>query len=80
MPEKAKYFTPIPFLRMYRDVHPLLIAGDKIMAEKKKETKAEPKEQTFKYNGKEYTIMEESDTSYKLTDGIIHFWVKKDVK
>ena len=52
------------------------------MAEKKtkKETKAEPKEQTFKYNGKEYTIMEESDISYKLTDGIIHFWVKKDVK
>lgn len=56
----------------------------KSMAEKKtkKETKAEPKEQpkTFKYNGKEYTIMEESDISYKLTDGIIHFWVKKDVK
>ena len=44
------------------------------MAEKK--TKRTSKKVTYK--GKKFTIMEEVNGRLKLTDGIIHFWVKAD--
>ena len=52
------------------------------MAEKKTEkktTKSTPKKKnTCVVNGHTYKILEETEHKYKLTDGIIHFWVKKD--
>lgn len=47
------------------------------MAEKKT-TKKKNKAPWCIYNGKEYTILEEQDNKVKLTDGIIHFWAKKE--
>lgn len=36
---------------------------------------------TVTYKGKKYTVLEKTDDRYKLTDGLIHFWVKaKDVE
>lgn len=43
------------------------------MAEKKKKT---TKKVTYK--DKKFTVMEEVNGRLKLTDGIIHFWVKAD--
>ena len=42
---------------------------------KKTEKKATPK--TYKHNGVAYKIIDETEQSYKLTDGIIHFWARK---
>lgn len=41
--------------------------------------KAEPKAKKNEclYRGMKYKVMEENDDKLKLTDGIIHFWVKK---
>lgn len=44
------------------------------MAEKK--TKKTSKKVT--YRDKKFTVMEEANGRLKLTDGIIHFWVKAD--
>ena len=30
------------------------------------------------YKQQKYTVLEEQDGKLKLTDGIIHFWVRKD--
>jgi RNA binding exosome subunit len=43
------------------------------MAEKKKKTTKK-----VTYRDKKFTIMEEVNGRLKLTDGIIHFWVKAD--
>ena len=53
--------------------------------EKKPEAKkkAEPKKQkdTVTYRNKEFMVLEKTETQYKLTDGVIHFWANaKDVK
>ena len=52
------------------------------MAEKKTEKKTTKstakKKNTCVVNGHTYKILEETEHKYKLTDGIIHFWVKKD--
>lgn len=51
--------------------------------EKKPEAKkkAAPKKQTVTYKGKEYTVLEKNELSYKLTDGMIHFYARaKDVE
>ncbi len=56
------------------------------MTEKKTEKKTTQRKTTKKknkapwciYNGKEYTILEEQENKVKLTDGVIHFWVKKE--
>lgn len=45
------------------------------MAEKKT-TKKTTKKVT--YRDKKFTVMEEVNGRLKLTDGIIHFWVKAD--
>lgn len=45
------------------------------MAEKKT-TKKTTKKVT--YRDKKFTVMEEANGRLKLTDGIIHFWVKAD--
>lgn len=45
------------------------------MAEKKT-TKKTSKKVTYK--NKKFTVMEEANGRLKLTDGIIHFWVKAD--
>lgn len=45
------------------------------MAEKKT-TKKTTKKVT--YRDKKFTVMEETNGRLKLTDGIIHFWVKAD--
>lgn len=47
-----------------------------------KATKAKPKKQkreTMEYKGQTFDVLERQDGKVKLTDGIIHFWVK-DVK
>ena len=50
------------------------------MATKKKETKKKTKKDTVTYKGQEYEVMERQPDRLKLTDGVIHFWVKaKDV-
>ena len=78
LPEKAGYFYTNTFLfeGVHQSVRPLLIEAIP-MAEKKKDQK-KPTKHT--YNGKTYKIMEESETMLKLTDGKIHFWIKKDVE
>ena len=43
------------------------------MAEKKKKTTKK-----VTYRDKKFTVMEEVNGRLKLTDGIIHFWVKAD--
>ena len=43
------------------------------MAEKKKKTSKK-----VTYRDKKFTVMEEANGRLKLTDGIIHFWVKAD--
>lgn len=43
------------------------------MAEKKKKTTKK-----VTYRDKKFTVMEEANGRLKLTDGIIHFWVKAD--
>ena len=43
------------------------------MAEKKKKTTKK-----VTYRDKKFTVMEEVNGRLKLTDGIIHFWVKTD--
>lgn len=51
-------------------------------AETTKATKAKPKKQkseTMEYKGQTFDVLERQDGKVKLTDGIIHFWVK-DVK
>ncbi len=45
------------------------------MAEKKT-TKKTTKKNTVTYKGKKYEVLEQNETKTKLTDGIIHFWVK----
>lgn len=45
------------------------------MARKKAEDK-KPSKVTYKEQ--KYTVLEESGNKLKLTDGIIHFWVKKE--
>ena len=45
------------------------------MATKKTTKKA--KKDTVTYKGQEYELIEESGNMVKLTDGLIHFWVKK---
>ena len=42
----------------------------------KKTTKKTTKKVT--YRDKKFTVMEEANGRLKLTDGIIHFWVKAD--
>ena len=42
------------------------------MARKKSEAN------TCTYKGKTFTILEDNGRTIKLTDGIIHFWVKAD--
>lgn len=50
------------------------------MAEKKKPGRP-PKKKTVTYKDQMYTVLEKTEDKYKLTDGIIHFWVKaKDVR
>ena len=44
-------------------------------AEAKKETK---KSKNVTYKQQKYTVLEEQDGKLKLTDGIIHFWVRKE--
>lgn len=41
-------------------------------------TKKTTKKTKVTYKGQKYTVLEEQDGKLKLTDGIIHFWVKKD--
>ena len=54
------------------------------MATKKTETKPKtattkkPKAETVTYRDQKYTVLERNDHKVKLTDGIIHFWVKAD--
>lgn len=48
------------------------------MAEKKTTKKKAAPKNTCVVNGHTYKILEETEHKYKLTDGIIHFWVKKD--
>ena len=54
-------------------------------AETTKTTKAKPKKpkkqksETMEYKGQTFDVLERQDGKVKLTDGIIHFWVK-DVK
>ena len=39
------------------------------------------KKEYVTYNGRKYEVLEKIDDTYKLTDGLIHFYVKaKDVK
>lgn len=63
--------------------------GGKTMATKKTEKKTttkkpaakrtkKPKEVTVIYKDQKYTVIEENDGKLKLTDGIVHFWVKAD--
>jgi hypothetical protein len=53
------------------------------MAEQKKKTTRKPKEtipdpwMTCEYKGKTYEVMEVNDINVKLTDGTIHFWVRR---
>ena len=53
------------------------------MAEQKtKKTTRKPKEDrvTAQYKGKTYDVLEQNEHCTKLTDGMIHFWVRnKDV-
>jgi len=52
----------------------------KVTKKQKKEEpkkKTEPKKNECLYRGMKYKVMAESDDKMKLTDGIIHFWVKK---
>lgn len=44
-------------------------------AETKKETK---KSKKVTYKQQKYTVLEEQGNKLKLTDGIIHFWVRAD--
>lgn len=41
-------------------------------------TKKTTKKTKVTYKGQKYTVMEEQDGRLKLTDGIIHFWVRKE--
>ena len=51
------------------------------MATKTTTKKAKKKTNKATYKNNEYTILEHQDGKYKLTDGVIHFWVReKDVK
>lgn len=54
-----------------------------VMAEQKtKKTTRKPKEDrvTAQYKGKTYDVLEQNEHCTKLTDGMIHFWVRnKDV-
>lgn len=43
------------------------------MAETKKRTRKE----TVTYKGEKYTVLEKVNGKVKLTDGLIHFWVKE---
>lgn len=55
------------------------VREDKHMAQKK--SKKAKKTDTVEYKGQTYSVLEKTDTKYKLTDGVIHFWVKaRDVK
>lgn len=47
------------------------------MAEKKTAKKT-TKKNTATYNGQKYTVLDEANGKIKLTDGVIHFWVKAD--
>lgn len=55
-------------------------APEKKPAAKKK---AAPKKQkaTVMYRGQEFTVLEKDENTYKLTDGVIHFYARaKDVE
>lgn len=41
-------------------------------------TKKTTKKTKVTYKGQKYSVMEETDTKLKLTDGTIHFWVRKE--
>ena len=44
-----------------------------------RKTKAEKAEAAaVMYRGQRYMVIERTENQYKLTDGIIHFWVKAD--
>ena len=48
------------------------------MAEKKPTKKTTKKTKKVTYKDKKFAVMEEVNGRLKLTDGIIHFWVKAD--
>lgn len=49
--------------------------------EAKKKAAPKKQKQTVTYKGKEYTVLEKTELSYKLTDGMIHFYARaKDVE
>ena len=54
---------------------PFAFVEENKMAKKKTEDKKPAK---VTYKKQKYTVMEEQGDKLKLTDGIIHFWVKKD--
>ena len=50
------------------------------MATKTKAPAKKPakKTDTVLYKGKEYEVLERNDHKVKITDGMIHFWVKAE--
>ena len=46
---------------------------------KKTETKKTAKKETLTFKGQKYTVLDRHEGKVKLTDGLIHFWVKEDV-
>ena len=40
---------------------------------------AKKKKEMFLYKGKKYEVLERANGRVKLTDGVIHFWVKDNV-
>lgn len=53
----------------------------KAAPKKETETAAKKAPDTVLYKGKEFFVVEKTETAYKLTDGVIHFFAKaKDVE
>lgn len=48
----------------------------KTTTRKPKATK--PEVQTVEYKGRTFDVLEESEHALKLTDGTIHFWVRRN--
>lgn len=45
----------------------------------KKTTKKTNKPNEVTYKGRKYIVLEETEDKIKLTDKVIHFWVKKEI-